>query len=300
MILKVFTQPGCYRCPVAKKLGNRIKKHLSVEFWDVTDTDGLAEASFYSVYSTPSLILVSNEGKELAGWRAEVSSTDENFLGAVAQTRKLAYSQKKPFPEHFGKTMIQEKYWFSIKKEEELRDKIAKLKPVFKEKYFEKDLILQPYGDKFVNRGVFIRLREHTNLGGGDKKRRELMLRTFEYRGKTEVREAVEFDLDKNQEGAENLLKVLQLLRAVIGTVVEKTSEGYEVIIRRKKIFLRIDKLEEIPAKVFLEISAYCEKKDLPKFREALSFCHKRLGLSSEDLITEPYFRLLAQGSKNS
>ena len=79
MILKVFIQPGCYRCPAAKNLGNKVKKHLVVEFWDVTNADGLAEASFYNVYSTPSLILVSDDGKELAGWRAKVSSTEENF-----------------------------------------------------------------------------------------------------------------------------------------------------------------------------------------------------------------------------
>jgi len=296
MILKVFTQPGCYRCPAAKNLGNKVKKHLVVEFWDVTDADGLAEASFYNVYSTPSLVLVSDDGKELAGWRAKVSSTEENFLGAVAQAHKLAHAQKKPFPEYFGKTMIQEKYQFPIKKEKELRKKIAKLKPVFKEKYFEKDLILQPYGDKFVDRGVFIRLREHTSLDGG-KKKRELMLRTFEYQGKAEVREAVEFDLDKNQEGAENLMRLLQLLRTVIGTVLEKTSENYEVKIKRKKVFLRVDNLKRIRNKIFLEMYTYCEKKDLPKFKEALSLCRKKLGLSSKEQITEPYFRLLMQKS---
>lgn len=298
MILKVFTQPGCYQCPAAKQLGEKVGKHLMVEFWDVTNADGLAEASFYNVYSTPSLILASDTGKELAGWRAKVSSTEENFLGAVAQAQKLAHAQKKPFPEYFGKTMIQEKYRFHIKKEKELRSKIAKLKSVFKKKYFEKDLILQPYGDKFVDRGVFIRLRERVDLEGG-KKSKELMLRTFEYQGKAEVREAVEFDLDKNQEGAENLMRLLQLLRAVIGTVLEKTSESYEVRIKRKKIFLRIDKLERIPSKIFLEMFAYCDKKELKKFKEALSLCREKLGLSDKMLIVEPYYRLLAKEDKS-
>lgn len=298
MILKIFTQPGCYRCPAAKELGNKLKKHLTVELWNVTNTDGLAEASFYSVYSTPSLILVSDEGKELAGWRAKVSSTEENFLGAIAQTRTLAYSQKKPFPENFGKTMLQEKYWFSLKKEKELKGKIAKLKPVFKERYFEKDLILQPYGDRFVNRGVFIRLREHINLNGG-KKQRQLMLRTFEHQGETDVRETVEFDLDKNKEGTENLLEVLQLLQAVMGIVVEKTSESYEARVKERKILLRIDRLPRIPSKIFLEISTYCERGNLEKLKETLSFCRKKLNLSGKNLVTEPYYRLLSKGSKN-
>jgi adenylate cyclase class IV len=121
------------------------------------------------------------------------------------------------------------------------------------------------------------------------------MLRTFEYQGETEVRETVEFDIDRNQEGAENLLRVLQLLQAVIGTIVEKTSESYEVRIGKEKIFLRIDKLRGIPTKVFLEIGAYCEKEDLQKFIKALSSCRKELGLSDKMLITEPYCRLLAK-----
>lgn len=76
IVLKVFTQPKCPRCPAAKKLGKKIGKmgKVKVEWFDVSAVDGLAEASFYSVLSTPSLVLVNGEGKEIAGWRGEVPS----------------------------------------------------------------------------------------------------------------------------------------------------------------------------------------------------------------------------------
>ena len=79
MILKIFTQLNCPRCPAAKKLGKEIEKEgkIKVEWFDVSIVDGLAEASFYSVLSTPGLILVDERGEEIAGWRGEVPSKTE-------------------------------------------------------------------------------------------------------------------------------------------------------------------------------------------------------------------------------
>lgn len=79
MILKIFTQPNCPQCPAAKKLGEEIERErkLKVEWFDVTTVDGLAEASFYSVMSTPSLVLFEDSGKEIWGWRGEMPSVKE-------------------------------------------------------------------------------------------------------------------------------------------------------------------------------------------------------------------------------
>lgn len=79
MKLKIFTQPNCPKCPSAKKLGQKMAKEgkLGVEWFDVTEVEGLAEASFYSVWSTPGLIVVDDEGKEVAGWRGEVPQETE-------------------------------------------------------------------------------------------------------------------------------------------------------------------------------------------------------------------------------
>jgi thiol-disulfide isomerase/thioredoxin len=74
MILKVFTQPKCPKCPAAKALARQLAKKnltLKIEFYDTTTVNGLAEASFYSVMGTPSLVLTDKRGQEISGWRGE-------------------------------------------------------------------------------------------------------------------------------------------------------------------------------------------------------------------------------------
>ena len=43
----------------------------------MTTVDGLAEASFYTVLSTPGLILCDEQGKEVKGWRGETPPIKE-------------------------------------------------------------------------------------------------------------------------------------------------------------------------------------------------------------------------------
>lgn len=80
MILKVFTQPNCPKCPAAKELIKRLRitsYQLEIEEYDVATVDGLAEASFYSVMATPGLILCGQNGREVCGWRGEVPTEKE-------------------------------------------------------------------------------------------------------------------------------------------------------------------------------------------------------------------------------
>lgn len=80
MILKVFTKPDCPNCPAAKKFVKRLKVtgyEFQIEEYDVSSVGGLAEASFYSVMSTPSLILCNKRGKEVWGWRGETPTLKE-------------------------------------------------------------------------------------------------------------------------------------------------------------------------------------------------------------------------------
>lgn len=79
MILKVFTQPNCPKCPAAKALVRQLmtsSSQLKVEEYDVATVDGLAEASFYAVLATPSLILCDLRGQEVSGWRGEVPTIE--------------------------------------------------------------------------------------------------------------------------------------------------------------------------------------------------------------------------------
>jgi len=74
MLIKFFTKCDCPRCPAAKKLISDLRianRDLRIEEFDVNTVDGLAEAAFYSVMSTPSIIICDDDGKEAAGWRGE-------------------------------------------------------------------------------------------------------------------------------------------------------------------------------------------------------------------------------------
>ncbi len=71
MKLKVFVQDNCNKCPAAKELVQDLPK---VEYWDIGQADGLAEAAFYNVFCTPSLLVVDDAGMEMQAWRCDVPS----------------------------------------------------------------------------------------------------------------------------------------------------------------------------------------------------------------------------------
>jgi hypothetical protein len=76
--VKLFVKDQCPRCPAAKRACEGID---AVEVFDVASVDGLAEASFYTVLATPTVLVVDTNGREVAGWRGE--SPDRSALMAV-------------------------------------------------------------------------------------------------------------------------------------------------------------------------------------------------------------------------
>ncbi|MFH2011698.1 MAG: thioredoxin family protein [Pseudomonadota bacterium] len=58
MYIKIFISPDCPKCTSAKKLAKDIKqqKH-KVETFDISTIDGLAEASFYQIQTTPFIVI---------------------------------------------------------------------------------------------------------------------------------------------------------------------------------------------------------------------------------------------------
>jgi len=76
--VKLFVKDHCPRCPAAKRVCEGLD---TVEVYDVTSVDGLAEASFYGVLATPTVLVVDEGGREVAGWRGE--SPDRSALMAV-------------------------------------------------------------------------------------------------------------------------------------------------------------------------------------------------------------------------
>ena len=78
MIVKIFWQENCTRCPPTKKIGKKLEgERIKVEYHDVNTPDGLAEAMFYDVLSTPSLIVTDDEKREIAAWRGETPKMED-------------------------------------------------------------------------------------------------------------------------------------------------------------------------------------------------------------------------------
>jgi len=76
--IKIFLKAKCPKCPAAKEIGIELKKEgLPVFHYDLDTIDGLAEASFYSILSTPSLIIEDEEEREVASWRGMVPTLQE-------------------------------------------------------------------------------------------------------------------------------------------------------------------------------------------------------------------------------
>jgi len=76
--VKIFTKAKCPKCPAAKEMGMALKKEgVEVLNYDLDTIDGLAEASFYSVLSTPSVVIEDEEEREMASWRGIVPTLQE-------------------------------------------------------------------------------------------------------------------------------------------------------------------------------------------------------------------------------
>jgi len=80
MRIKLFVKQDCPRCPEAKYAC----EGLDVEVYDLAHVDGLAEAAFHSVMSTPTVLVVDSGGSEIAAWRGEPPLRDA-LRATVAQ-----------------------------------------------------------------------------------------------------------------------------------------------------------------------------------------------------------------------
>jgi len=76
--VKIFTKAKCPRCPAAKEIGAELKKEgVAVYQYDLDTIDGLAEASFYSILSTPSILIEDGEEREVMSWRGVTPTLQE-------------------------------------------------------------------------------------------------------------------------------------------------------------------------------------------------------------------------------
>ena len=77
-IIKIFTKAHCPKCPAVREMEVELKKEgVPVLNYDLDTIDGLAEASFYSILSTPSIVIEDEEEREVISWRGEVPTLQE-------------------------------------------------------------------------------------------------------------------------------------------------------------------------------------------------------------------------------
>jgi len=77
-LIKIFTKAKCPKCPAVREIGTKLKKEgLPVLNYDLDTIDGLAEASFHSILSTPSIIIEDEEEREVISWRGVVPTLRE-------------------------------------------------------------------------------------------------------------------------------------------------------------------------------------------------------------------------------
>ena len=77
-LIKVFTQQRCPKCPKAKEVGNSLKEEgFEVVEYDIQTADGMAEAAFHAIQSTPTIILEDGDENVLADFRGEMPTPQE-------------------------------------------------------------------------------------------------------------------------------------------------------------------------------------------------------------------------------
>ncbi len=84
--IKLFVQSSCAKCPQAKQVGATLKDEgFTVTEYDVGTADGLAEASFYSVQATPTIIVEDEQENAVADFRGEVPSAEaiKEIMGGI-------------------------------------------------------------------------------------------------------------------------------------------------------------------------------------------------------------------------
>jgi len=78
MNVKIFVKDGCARCPTAKLIGEELQDDgYPVEIHNMSTIEGLTAGAFCGVMSTPTIIVLDAQDKEVKSWRGEVPTIEE-------------------------------------------------------------------------------------------------------------------------------------------------------------------------------------------------------------------------------
>lgn len=76
--VKLFWKTACPQCGNAKIIGNQLEQEgLLVYDYNLDTPDGLAEASYYSVMSTPTIIIEDEQENPIASFSGQVPTSSE-------------------------------------------------------------------------------------------------------------------------------------------------------------------------------------------------------------------------------
>lgn len=65
--IKIFTHNNCPACPSAKLMGEKLKDNFNIEFFDVGNLDGMAEATLQGINRIPTII-IEEDNKVIKKW----------------------------------------------------------------------------------------------------------------------------------------------------------------------------------------------------------------------------------------
>ena len=79
--IKLFWQKDCIKCPSAKEVLYELEKvgnvKIKITSFDISTLEGMTEAAFHEVLSTPTTIVVDKDENELASWRGSAPTLEE-------------------------------------------------------------------------------------------------------------------------------------------------------------------------------------------------------------------------------
>ncbi len=75
MKIKFFFKKDCPKCPEAKEILAKIGANY--ESFDIDTIDGMTEAAYYDVFSTPSILIFNEAGEEIKSWRGKPPQLEE-------------------------------------------------------------------------------------------------------------------------------------------------------------------------------------------------------------------------------
>lgn len=76
--VKIFWKSNCPKCPAATKVGGILEKGgVKVIKYNLDTVDGLAEGAYYSVMTTPTLIVEDEKENPIVDFRGTVPTANE-------------------------------------------------------------------------------------------------------------------------------------------------------------------------------------------------------------------------------